>query len=167
MFLLSKTSGGLDLPFLFPDGIFGVNVFSLLSRSTPEIVTGALSVAAVIAVLFSFYRMYKENYQLFCLACSCLALVFTVYSYYSVQEALSPSFSGDGYKAYKILTYFIPILIISALYYGKDLRLSRIIREYDAQKNIFLRSRIVVDRRKYLFCRGDDFYRDTPVKKDR
>lgn len=137
MFLLSKTSGGLDLPFLYPDGIFGINVFSLLSRSTPEIITGALSVAAAIAVIFSFYRMYKEKYQVFCLACSCLALIFMVYSYYSIQEALSPSFSGDGYKAYKILTYFIPILIISALYYGKDLRLSRIIREYDAKKIFF------------------------------
>ncbi len=63
MFFLSVSSGGLDLPLLYPDGIFGLNVYSLLSQSTPAIITGALSVVVLIAVLVSFNRMYKENYQ--------------------------------------------------------------------------------------------------------
>ncbi len=66
-----------------------------------------------------------------------VALVIVVYSYYSLQEAMSPSFSGDGYKAYKVMTYFIPILVISALYYWKDLRLSTLTRGYDPKKIFF------------------------------
>ena len=137
MFFLSVSSGGLDLPLLFPDGIFGLNVYSLLSQLTPAIITGALSVVVLIAVLVSFNRMYKENYQLFSLALAIVALVIVVYSYYSLQEAMSPSFSGDGYKAYKVMTYFIPILVISALYYWKDLRLSTLTRGYDPKKIFF------------------------------
>jgi hypothetical protein len=137
VFLISKISGGLELPVLYPDGIFGMNVYSLLSQSTPAIITGALSVAIAIVVIFSFYRMYKDNYQLFCLAFSSVAFVIVVYGYYTVLEALSPSFSGDGYKAYKIMTYFIPILSISALYFFKDLHLSNITRGYNAKKIFF------------------------------
>jgi len=133
-FFLSVSSGGLDLPFLYPDGIFGLNVYSLLSQSTPAIITVALSVVALIAVLVSFDRMYKENYQLFSLALASVVLVLFVYSFYSLQEAMSPSFSGDGYKAYKVMTYFIPILVLSALYYWKDLRLSTLAGGYDSKK---------------------------------
>ncbi len=137
VFVLSNTSGGLDLPLLYPDGIFGMNVYSFLSQSTPAIITGALFAVVAILVIFSFSRMYKENYALFCVAFSSVAFFIVVYSYYSFQEAISPSFSGDGYKAYKIMTYLIPIILISTLYYFKDLHFSDITRDFTAKKIFF------------------------------
>jgi hypothetical protein len=37
-----------------------------------------------------------------------------------IKEFLSPSFSGEGYKAYKLFTYFVPFILLTSLYYLKD-----------------------------------------------
>ena len=137
VFLFSKIRSGLDVPFLYPDSVVGMDVNAILSQSTPVLITGLLSVAVVCIAVVSFYRIYKDNYQLFCLVLASVVLVIVVYSYFSLKEAISPSFTGDGYKAYKIMTYFIPILIISSLYYFKDFRLSKLTGGFNAKKIFF------------------------------
>ena len=53
---------------------------------------------------------------------SYLSITAIFYCFLLIKEYLSPGFSGDCYKAYKLITYFIPIIILVGFFIFKDLQ---------------------------------------------
>jgi|GEM_PF-7102126 hypothetical protein len=119
---LNDVAAGWNLPVLTPDWIFGmiVNNFFSLQQQEPIILRILLSLPLVLLVIFSFYYLFKNERKLFYLFGSYFSFVTIFYCYLVVKEFLSPDFTGEGYKAYKLISYFIPIIVLAGLFYFKD-----------------------------------------------
>jgi hypothetical protein len=119
---LNNSAVGWNLPILTPDWIFGliVNNFFSLQQQEPTILRILLSLPIVLLILFSFYHLFKIERKLFYLFGSFFSFVTIFYFYLIIKEYLSPDYTGEGYKAYKLITYFVPIIILTGLFYFKD-----------------------------------------------
>lgn len=114
---------GWNAAIFSPELIFGI-VFPTTTISlvqirlqTPLIMIIIISAIILILCYYSLTLIYKDNKKLFLFSISNLLFVFILYIYFISIEYLSPGFTGEGYKAYKLMTYFIPIILISCLYF--------------------------------------------------
>jgi len=83
-------------------------------QSSP-IFEGVLSALIVLVVIISFYHLFKTERCLFYLSISYISFFLGLYFYLTFQEVFLLSSSGDSYKAYKLFTYFIPIILLAGL----------------------------------------------------
>jgi hypothetical protein len=120
MFSFNEGISGWNMPFLYPPAIIGIELNNIWSQSPPILFSIILSVVLSIFFVFSLYRLFKNNEQLFFITFLYVALVIAGYGYLSLKEAITPTFSGEGYKAFKLITYFIPLILIITLYYFND-----------------------------------------------
>jgi hypothetical protein len=121
IFLISYNNvvAGWDMPVLTPDWIFGLVVNTFSRQPEPILIKILLSLPVVLLVIFSFYHLFKDERKLFYLFGSYLCFVSFFYCYLIIQEFFSPNFTGEGYKAYKLISYFIPIILLTGFYYFK------------------------------------------------
>ena len=124
LFFFNDTIAGWNMPILSPDWIFGLAGTNISMQSIPIIVRFGISVPIVLLVLFSLYHLFKKELQLFYISGSYIGFTFIFYTYLISKEFSSPTFTGDSYKAYKLITYFIPLLLLIGLYFFKDLELN-------------------------------------------
>lgn len=137
--LLSLNSAvvGWDHPILSPDQVFGLMGYSISGVQILFIPSFILSVIFLVMCLYSMKLLYHDNKKLFLFSVSNLIFVLTFYLYFISEEAISPSFTGEGYKAYKLVTYFLPLILVSCLYYFKNLELT-VSRKDSGQKILAL-----------------------------
>lgn len=76
-----------------------------------------LSVIVVVVVCLSLRHLYFQDKDLFTLSIIFGIFIFSFYAYLIFKELVSPGFTGEGYKAYKLVTYFIPFFIVVGLAY--------------------------------------------------
>jgi len=126
------TSGfGWEMPMVTPAWAFGIAQNNLTSwgfgfaqpglgmqyigvPSNPiidEILSGLIIVVAII----SFIHLFKTDRLLFFLSISYVSFFLVIYCYLTFQGIFSIPFSGNSYKAYKLFTYFIPIILLTCL----------------------------------------------------
>ena len=118
--ILNDAVIGWNFPILSPDWIFGLVGFNTGMAQTSLIPRSILSVIILIICLYSMKSLYTDNKKLFFFSASNLIFVLIFYIYLISKEEMSLSFTGEGYKAYKLITYFLPIILISCLYYFKN-----------------------------------------------
>lgn len=111
---------GWDMPVLSPDWVFGLVGDNIRMQQIPIIYRSFLSIPIVLVIIASFVHLFKKERRLFYLSISYISFILFLYIYLIIKEASSPSFTGDGYKAYKIITYFIPIILLIGLSYFRD-----------------------------------------------
>jgi signal peptidase I len=120
LFWFNDVIAGWDMPVLSPDQIFGLVGNNVWMQPEPVFLRILLSLPIILLLIFSLYFLFKKERREFFLFGSYLGFVIIFYCYLFIKESLSPSFSGDGYKAYKLFTYFIPIFLLTGFYYFKN-----------------------------------------------
>jgi hypothetical protein len=130
---LSTVAAGWDFPIITPDWLFGVFLYPSISNGlffwvngTPFIERVIISIPIIILILSSIVYLYKNDKKLFMLSFSFLVFIFGFYFYFVLKELSSPTFTGEGYKAYKLITYFIPVIIISGFCYFRNFKLGSV-----------------------------------------
>ena len=134
---LNSVVVGWDFPLLSPDRIFGLGGYDISMGSFLLIPRIILSVVILLMCLYSMKSLYSDNKRLFLFSISNLIFVLIFYIYLISKEEMSPSFTGEGYKAYKLVTYFLPLILVSCMYYFKNLDLT-ISKKNPLQKNVAL-----------------------------
>jgi hypothetical protein len=124
LIVFNYSNAGWDMPILSPDWIFGLVGTNISMQSIPILLTLVISLPIVVLVVVSFYHIFKKELQLFYISGSYLGFTIFFYSYLITKEFFSPTFTGDSYKAYKLITYFIPLILLIGLYFFKDLDLN-------------------------------------------
>jgi hypothetical protein len=118
---------GWEMPPLFPNwafGIAGININNQnISMQLNPIVDVILSILIVLIAFLSFIHLYKKEQKLFYLSISFISFFVVLYSYLELKELSSFSFTGDSYRAYKLFTYFIPIILLSGLSYFRNFKI--------------------------------------------
>jgi hypothetical protein len=134
---LNSAVVGWDRPILSPDQVLGFVGYSISGVQVLFISSLVLSVVFLVMCFYSMKSLYTDNKKLFLFSVSNLLFVLFFYLYLISKEVISPSFSGDGYKAFKLVTYFLPIILVSCLYYFKNLEL-KISKKDPGQKTLAL-----------------------------
>lgn len=116
LFYFNDAVAGWDLPLMTPEKLFGL-IYKNMFEPIPIFFTILLSTIIIVFFIVSLYRLFEKDKKRFFLFSSFLLFVIVFYCILFIKEALSPSFSGDGYKAYKLLTYFIPLTLLIGLYF--------------------------------------------------
>lgn len=111
---------GWDMPILTPDWILGIVGNNYLFRSEIPYIWIILSISMMIIFYFSIRSQFKDNFQLFIISLIYLGSIICLYLFLIIKEFLSPDFSGDGYRAYKLMTYFIPLFILTFYYFFRE-----------------------------------------------
>ncbi len=132
LLLFNEVSAGWGMPVLSPDWIFGLAGTNISMQSVPVLIRLAISLPIVLVVLFSLYELFRKELPLFYISGSYLGFTVIFYVFLITKEFFSSSFTGEGYKAYKLITYFIPILFLIGLYSFKDLDLK--LKKLNAEK---------------------------------
>lgn len=128
MLSMTKVIVGWNLPLFSPDWIFGLVGNNMSGwrgtiQSLPIVYRIILSILIVLIITASLIHLFKKERNIFYISISFLSFIFLFYCYLIIKERLSPSFTGEGYKAYKLITYFIPIILLSGLCYFRNFRL--------------------------------------------
>lgn len=117
---------GWEMQVLSPASAFGlvgdnlVLAGHIIGMQLNPIADGAISLLIVLIVLLSLIHLYKVKRRLFYLSISYISFFLVLYSYLEFQEISSPGITGESYKAYKLFTYFIPIMLLSGLSYFRN-----------------------------------------------
>lgn len=96
------------------------------STPLPFFVRFLLSIIVIYILFISLKKLFQSDRSLFYFGIVFLAVIFCGYVYFSALELASPTFTGNGYKAYKLLTYSIPLIILFFLAYFRDIDLVNI-----------------------------------------
>lgn len=123
LMMLNSAVVGWDRPILSPDEVLGLVGYSISGVSILFISSLILSVIFLAMCFSSMKLLYTDNKKLFLVSVSNLLFVLIFYLYLITKEAIFPSFTGDGYKAFKLVTYFLPLILVSCLYYFKNVEL--------------------------------------------
>ena len=130
---------GWDMPYFFPDYLFGLDYIAVtpqltilgytpfyhpivaagkfLSNNAKALIHIMLSVPFVLAIGYGLWKKYKEDRGLFLLSATCLLVVLGGYNYIYFTASVS-----GQYKSFKLISFFLPLLIPSALIYFNDIR---------------------------------------------
>lgn len=129
----STSAVGWDFPIITPDWLFGiflypsiVNGLHFWANGTPFIARVIISIPIIILIISSLVYLYKNDKKIFVLSLSFLVFGFSFYCYLVLKELSSPTFTGEGYKAYKLITYFIPIILLSGFCYFRNFKIGSI-----------------------------------------
>lgn len=132
-YFAQSIAAGWPMPPITPEQIVGlvgndVGWFPIQNAVwSPPLIPVIFLLLVSFLVLFVFFlslkKLSKDQRLLFFFAMAFLLIIFMVYIYYIIIDYISPTFTGEYYKAYKLLTYGIPMVIIIFLSYFKDLNL--------------------------------------------
>jgi hypothetical protein len=120
LFLFVNAQAGWDMPVLLPDWIFGLVGNNIWMHQIPIVYRIIVSIPVILIIIASFITLFKKERRIFYLSISYMLFIFSMYIYLIIKEISSPSFTGEGYKAYKLMTYFIPIIFLFGLSYFRD-----------------------------------------------
>lgn len=135
---INNLTPGWDMPVLIPNQIFGLVWNNIWLQPEPILIRILFSLPVVLLIIFSFYNLFKNEKKLFYLFGSYLGFVIIFYCFLVISEFLSPSFTGEGYKAYKLISYFIPIILLTGLFYFKDFQFAFASKNFRKKIFIFL-----------------------------
>ena len=134
----SSTAVGFNANPLLPSwmlGLFtGIVPFDQLVWGTMPPVSAAdifLAVIVVIVACLSLRYLYTRDKDLFTISIFFGIFVFSFYLFLISKEFSSPGSTGEGYKGYKLVTYFIPLFIVVGLAYFNKFNFRE---HYDAKK---------------------------------
>ncbi len=156
---------GWTMPFLFPERVFGLTGNNLGEQLNiiPEFI---ISIPICILVILSLISLYKNEKKAFFLSISYICCFSLLYCYLEYKEYLSAGFTGESYKAYKLFTYCLPIIILSGLAYFKnfDLKINKQINFHRSIAYLFLIllligniwSAVAISYGNYKYCKGVD-----------
>ncbi len=113
LFLMGKVEAGWHMPFS-PDAIFGLTIKNVYTQLHTKIIRLILSIPLVLIIALGFLNARKTDRKLFLLAGS---FVFVVMIGYIILSFLGRTeISGwGGYKSYKLLSFFLPLILLSSL----------------------------------------------------
>lgn len=133
LYFSTSIPAGWPMPTLGPEQIMGIvgndvgwfPIQNSAINSIPLPIMLRISLSCIIIALFilSLRKLYQTDRNVFYFGIFFLGMIFIGYSYYSVVEMMSPAYTGDSYKAYKLLTYGLPIIIIFLFVYFRDIDL--------------------------------------------
>jgi hypothetical protein len=143
LFIFSSVEAGWNLPIWSPNWIFGLpdGVFALFEKPLwPShlhvLMSVLLSIPFIILVLYSISDMNKYDRKLVFLF-GCYMIFMLLYYLYLVEHQLSSLiFNGYSYKSFKLISYFIPLILIGGFYCVKDI--------FDARDKKNTNKRIVI-----------------------
>ena len=167
----SNVVAGFNANPLLPSWMLGlftekVDLDQLLWAQMPllSIADIILSVIVGVVVWLSFRYLYDHDKDLFTISL-CFGIFFVLlYTYLIFKETTSPDFTGEGYKAYKLVTYFIQFFIIIIFSYFNKFNFRE---PFDAEKSaafIILILLICVTIFSTVQLISVDFQRSTSVK---
>jgi hypothetical protein len=129
LFFFRQVTAGWEMPLIFPHWVFGLvgnsiivqNLYYSSSVNLPVLVL--LSVPIVVISIYSFKKLHSQDQRLYYLSAIYISFVVVCYLYYYLESILSVGFNGDSYKSFKLLTYFIPLILIICLTSLKDFKI--------------------------------------------
>ena len=81
-----------------------------------------ISIFVISLIIISLKSLFNKNRILFNLSISFMLIVFSLDFYFILMD-LYTYYPTATYRAYKIITYFIPIILLCCLYYFKDFQM--------------------------------------------
>jgi hypothetical protein len=143
LLIFNQSAAGWEMSLIFPHWVFGFVGNTILVQGFyyipnlyyPFLVL--LSIPVIILVLLSIKKIYLQDRRLYLLSTVYLFFIIILYVYFLFKEMYSPGISGDGYKSFKLLTYFIPLILIIGLSYLKDCKIIHY-KSPRTKKQIFL-----------------------------
>ena len=117
-FIMKDAEAGWSVTFIAPSEIF--TGFKEKNNVYEILVTVILSILVIALIYIGFTQARKTNVRLFILGCS---LALTSYAG-CIILSLAPLTSGaslGGYKAYKLISFFLPQVLISCLLFFQKL----------------------------------------------
>ena len=117
-FLMGGAEAGWYMPFIFPAQIFSGFIGDL------QVVDIAFSFPIIAVILTGFCRVYKSNKKLFILAGSFLLVICGEYIVLSFSNLVNSGRLG-GYKSYKLLSFFLPQIIIGCLIFFRNAQINK------------------------------------------
>lgn len=132
-FLIYNNVFGWSVPILNPLWAFGLAGNNIFMQNN-SIMNWILSVPIIIIIIMSFWYLYKKDRNLFYLAASYFLVFLFIYIYLEYKDLVTPEFTGESYKAYKLFTYYLPIFIISSLSIFRDFNILDINRKSSIKK---------------------------------
>lgn len=111
-FLMGAAQAGWSLPFIAPNELF--TGFKAKNNLGEILVSLILSILVIGVIYLGFLQTRKSDIKIFILACS---LSLTSYVGYLILsfEYLTPVGLYKGYKAYKLLSFFLPQILLGSL----------------------------------------------------
>lgn len=122
---------GWPMPVLTPEravGLAGNDLNWLLIQNAawntppiPLILRIILSLSVIIIIFLSLRDLFRSERKLFYFALIFIGIISIGYLYYSIIGIIAPVYSGDSYKAYKLLTYGLPVILIIFFSYFRNI----------------------------------------------
>lgn len=110
---MGKVVAGWHVPWFSLDGIFGIFISGQPLGPNTKFISMILSVILFVVLSLGFFKAYKEERYYFYFVGSGLFVVIMGYILLSYQGR-TPTEWG-GYKSYKFLSFFLPIILLSSL----------------------------------------------------
>lgn len=124
LFLMAKVDAGWYMPWFSPDIVFGIPLNEIYLHSGFE--RTVVSIPLVFFIILGFFNIHKTEWRPILFAGSSLSVIlvgYTLLSYMGKAEV-----GWGGYKSYKFLSFFLPLMILSSLNLFSKIQLTSINR---------------------------------------
>lgn len=128
LLFMGGVEAGWFMPWFSPDTILGLTlkVINLIIPPYNEFIRTSLSIPLslliVIIMLFGLLAAYKTSRKIFILAGSFLLVMVSGYELLSYMGQTDAGWGG--YKSFKFLSFFLPLLLLSSLIWFRNARLT-------------------------------------------
>jgi hypothetical protein len=121
VFFTGNAEAGWYMPFILP-----AQIFSGFIRNS-QIIDILFSIPISVFLIFGFAQAYKSNKRLLILAISSVAIIMLGYIILGIKN-LEASGQLGGYKSYKLLSFFLPQVMLSCLIFFQRIHITRKIK---------------------------------------
>lgn len=123
---LYKNAFGWGMYPLTPDLVFGLVGNNMWWQPFPFVYVYriVLSLPILLVSMVSLSHLFKKERHVFYISISYIIFYLFLYTFFIAKELIYTSSAGETYKAYKLATYYIPIIFLACLYYFKDFNIS-------------------------------------------
>ena len=119
---MGSVDAGWHLPLLFPVAFFGLTFENWALTPHDTWLQVALSAALIGLTLLGLAAAYRTDRKLFFIAISCLLPILA--GYFLLARPREPAGAWGGYKSYKLLSFFLPLVLLGSLLSFRDLKVS-------------------------------------------
>lgn len=111
--MLAKIEAGWYMPWFSPDTIFGLTFSKVYLNAHKWFIRFLLSVPLLIIIVCGFIKAYKRDLRILLLSGSFLFVLLAGYIMLCYMGRADVGWGG--YKSYKLLSFFLPLILLSSL----------------------------------------------------
>lgn len=120
---MNKAEAGWHIGWLFPDAFFGFTFKHWDLQPHSEWIRLAIGLPLLTLIITGFMLAYKKDRRMFILAS--MSVLPILAGYFLLARPDPSKANWGGYKSYKLLSYFLPLVIAASLILFRNLRFNR------------------------------------------